>query len=185
MFDSRQMWRKYEDKILVDRTAKGAYYINQRGRAKGNPKTARKGSQKVGAKWQRRWLASRLSSSQSTALSMLVTSGRRMEIGLLSRAMRLSLSLRRCLSPSASRVLSRLARRVSVMRTLLTSCGMRLRVLSPLRMPLRRVSLRLWPLKRRLRSFAWVLSLDSSRRCRRVRRLAIVRLVSLSTWASR
>jgi hypothetical protein len=48
------MWRNYGDKILIDKASRGAYYINQRGRAKGNPQTARKGSQKVGAKWQRR-----------------------------------------------------------------------------------------------------------------------------------
>jgi len=36
------MCRKYEDKILIDKTTKGAYYINQRGKAKGNPQTARK-----------------------------------------------------------------------------------------------------------------------------------------------
>lgn len=33
------MWRNYEDKFLVDKPNKRVYYINQRGRAKGNPKT--------------------------------------------------------------------------------------------------------------------------------------------------
>ena len=156
------MWRNYGDKIVVDKASKGAYYINQRGRAKGNPQTARKGSQKVGAKWQRRWPASRLLSSQS----------------LILRTRKSLRFLARCLSPSASRVQSRSARHVSAMRTLLTSCGMPLRVLSPLRMLLRRVSLRLWPLKRRLRFSAWALSLDSLRRSQRVRRLAIARLAN-------
>ena len=88
-----------ETKFSLTELLKERIILIVRGRAKGNPKTARKGSQKVGAKWQRRWPASRLLSSQSLTL----------------RTKRSPRFLARCLSPSASRVLSRLARLVSWM----------------------------------------------------------------------
>lgn len=163
------MCRKYGDKILVDRTTKGAYYINCQRESKRQSPNREKDSQKAGATWQRRWPASRLSNSQS----------------LTSRTRKSLRFLARCLSPSASRVLSRCLRLVWAMSTPLRCCGrFRLR-LSPLRPLLRWASLRLWLLRRLRQSFAWVLSWDSSRRSLRVRRLPTARLGSHTTWASR
>ena len=170
MFDSRQMCRKYGDKILVDRTTKGAYYINcQRESKRQSPKPRRGTSQKAGAKWQRRWPASRLSSSQSP------TSRTRKSLRFLAR----------CLSLSASRVPSRLARLARWTRTPLMHCGRFRPRLLPRRPLLRWVSPRLWPLRRLQQSFAWVWSLAFSRRSPRVRRSPIARLGSHATRASR